>query len=202
MTWEWHYPIRSALWLTPVLVVCKILYYIGIYPFINVQLLLRIFTATLSAYAESKFLDFTFRMFQIFEISSNYFYLSLLSWLRFEIGPSIALLGSKVTKIITESNWGCHQIGTGVSRSTRTDGRPLEPIESIIFIHFRVLSLIQSNQRCSLWQFQLIKSRQRKECYSRPFVNFYPITTLGSGTNATEPIGPRTAILRNNFAKK
>ena len=85
VTWEWHYPIRSALWLTPVLFICKIFYFIGIYPFINVQLLLRIFTATLSAYADSKFLDFTFRMFQIFEISSNYFYLSLLSWLRFHI---------------------------------------------------------------------------------------------------------------------
>ena len=66
---------------------------------------------------------------------------------------------------LTESNCGSHQIGTGVSRATRTDGRPLEPIESIIFIHFHVLSLIQSNQRYSLWQFQLIKSRQRKECY-------------------------------------
>ena len=88
VTWEWHYPIRSALWLTPVLFICKIFYFIGIYPFINVQLLLRIFTATLSAYAESKFLDFTFRMFQIFEISSNYFYLSLLSWLRFKISAT------------------------------------------------------------------------------------------------------------------
>ena len=93
VTWEWHYPIRSALWLTPVLFVCKIFYFIGIYPYINVQLLLRIFTAILSAYAESKFLDFTFRMFQIFEISSNYFYLSLLSWLRFSISAPYVRYG-------------------------------------------------------------------------------------------------------------
>ena len=79
VTWEWHYPIRSALWLTPILFICKIFYFIGIYPFINVQLLLRIFTATLSAYAESKFLDFTYRMFQIFEISSNYFIFIILA---------------------------------------------------------------------------------------------------------------------------
>ena len=136
VTWEWHYPIRSALWLTPVLFICKIFYYIGIYPFINVQLLLRIFTATLSAYAESKFLDFTFRMFQIFEISSNYFYLSLLSWLRFKNGPSIHFSGLR----------NGIQLGTRVPRTM--DG-PFEPIKSIIFIHFHALSRIQSNQRFS-----------------------------------------------------
>ena len=143
VTWEWHYPIRSALWLTPILFICKIFYFIGIYPFVNVQLLLRIFTATLSAYAESKFLDFTYRMFQIFEISSNYFI--------------FIILAPVANRPISQTNLGLP------GRQTVN----LEPVESIIFIHFPDQSRIRSNQPCSLWQFQHIKSKRKKESYSR-----------------------------------
>ena len=64
-------------------------------------------------------------------------------------------------------NWSVHrsheiQIGTNVPRTT--DGY-LEPVKSIIFFHFHALSRTQLNQRSSHWQFQIIKSKQRKECY-------------------------------------
>ena len=97
------------------------------------------------------------------------------------------------------------QIGTNVSQTT--DGY-LEPVKSIIFFHFHALSRTQLNQRSSHWQFQIIKSKQRKECYFTDSISWGVFISCWSASffrwqfGHSGPISTPRSFLGNNSAKK
>ena len=41
VTWEWKYPIRSSFWMFPIILLAQIANFIGLYRFINIQIMTR-----------------------------------------------------------------------------------------------------------------------------------------------------------------
>ena len=83
LTWEWNYPIRSALWLTPVLILTKILNFLGVYHLINTTILIRIYVGCISAYSEVKIVELSAILFSSLEVAEATYQLLIFSWFGF-----------------------------------------------------------------------------------------------------------------------
>ena len=81
LTWEWKSPpIRSPIWLMPILVLGKLLHSIGFYRFVNLHTIMRLYVALASGISEISFLKFIDRSFNSPAITEGAFLLMTLSF--------------------------------------------------------------------------------------------------------------------------
>ena len=85
VTWEWHYPIRTSLWLYPAAMFCRFVHFLGLYTELNVQTFLRLYTGLICAFGELIMADLAGAIFSP-EVGKSYFVLASSSWYQFYSG--------------------------------------------------------------------------------------------------------------------
>jgi len=82
LTWEWRgsTPIRSPIWLLPILILGKVLYLIGLYRFVNLHTIMRLYVGLASGFSEVAFLKMIGKTFNSSAVTEASFMLMTLSF--------------------------------------------------------------------------------------------------------------------------
>jgi len=82
LTWEWSRspPIRSPIWLLPILVLGKLLQLIGFYRFVNLHTIMRLYVGLASGFSEVAFLKMIGKTFNSSAVTEAAFMLMTLSF--------------------------------------------------------------------------------------------------------------------------
>jgi len=83
VTWEWHYPIRTSLWLFPVAMLCRLAHSCGVYHLLNVQTILRLYCGLISGFGELALIDLSTIIFASLDVARSCFLACVFSWYQF-----------------------------------------------------------------------------------------------------------------------
>ena len=92
LTWEWSSPsspIRSPIWLLPILFLGKLLSFIGVYRFVNLHTIMRLYVGLASGISEVAFLKMIDQTFNSSSVTEAAFMLTTLSF--HQVRPAIEL---------------------------------------------------------------------------------------------------------------